>query len=60
MRIGKFTDSYFPQVSGVSTSIRTLKEELEAQGHEVIIFTTTDPKADEAEENIIRLTSIPF
>lgn len=60
MRIGMFTDSYFPQVSGVSTSIRTLKEELEAEGHEVIIFTTTDPKADEAEENIIRLTSIPF
>ncbi|MGB9344162.1 glycosyltransferase [Trichococcus sp.] len=60
MRIGMFTDSYFPQVSGVSTSIRTLKEELEAEGHEVIIFTTTDPKADENEENIIRLTSIPF
>ncbi|WP_234402603.1 glycosyltransferase [Trichococcus paludicola] len=55
-----FTDSYFPQVSGVSTSIRTLKEELEAEGHEVIIFTTTDPKADESEKNIIRLTSIPF
>ena len=33
---------------------------MEAEGHEVIIFTTTDPKADEAEENIIRLTSIPF
>lgn len=60
MKIGMFTDSYFPQVSGVSTSIRTLKEELEAEGHEVIIFTTTDPKADEAEKNIIRLTSIPF
>ncbi|PTQ86258.1 1,2-diacylglycerol 3-alpha-glucosyltransferase [Trichococcus patagoniensis] len=60
MRIGMFTDSYFPQVSGVSTSIRTLKEELEAEGHEVIIFTTTDPKADESEKNIIRLTSIPF
>ena len=50
MRIGMFTDSYFPQVSGVSTSIRTLKEELEAEGHEVIIFTTTDPKADEDEK----------
>jgi 1,2-diacylglycerol 3-alpha-glucosyltransferase len=55
-----FTDSYFPQVSGVSTSIRILKEELEAKGHEVIIFTTTDPNAREDEKNIIRLTSIPF
>ena len=60
MRIGFFTDSYFPQVSGVSTSIRVLKEELEARGHEVIIFTTTDPKADPEEENIVRLTSIPL
>ena len=60
MKIGIFTDSYFPQVSGVSTSIRTLKEELESQGHEVIIFTTTDPKAGNDEKNIIRLTSIPF
>lgn len=60
MKIGIFTDSYFPQVSGVSTSIRTLKEELESQGHEVIIFTTTDPKAGNDEKNIIRLTSIPL
>lgn len=60
MRIGFFTDSYFPQVSGVSTSIRILKEELEAHGHEVIIFTTTDPKADPNEKNIVRLTSIPL
>lgn len=59
MRIGMFTDSYFPQISGVSTSIKILKDELEARGHEVIIFTTTDPKAVE-EENVVRLTSIPF
>ena len=60
MRIGIFTDTYFPQVSGVATSIRVLKEDLERQGHKVIIFTTTDPKVTEPEENIIRLGSIPF
>ena len=36
MRIGLFTDTYFPQVSGVATSIRTLKTELEKQGHVVL------------------------
>lgn len=36
MRIGLFTDTYFPQVSGVATSIRTLKTELEKQGHAVL------------------------
>lgn len=60
MRIGIFTDSYFPQVSGVATSIQTLKEELETYGHDVIIFTTSDPKAKENEEGIIRFASIPF
>ena len=35
MRVGLFTDTYFPQVSGVATSIRTLKTELEKQGYQV-------------------------
>ncbi|MDZ5758536.1 glycosyltransferase family 4 protein [Carnobacterium maltaromaticum] len=60
MNIGLFTDTYLPQVSGVATSIKTLKDELEQQGHNVTIFTTTDPNADKNEENIIRLASIPF
>jgi len=60
MNIGLFTDTYFPQVSGVATSIKTLKEELEHKGHQVTIFTTTDPNAEEDDPTIIRLTSIPF
>ena len=60
MKIGFFTDTYFPQVSGVSTSIRTLKDELEKHGHEVYIFTTTDPNVRELEEHIIRMPSVPF
>ena len=32
MRIGLFTDTYFPQVSGVATSIRTLKTQLGKNG----------------------------
>ncbi len=61
MRIGLFTDSYFPQISGVATSIQTLSTELEKLGHEVFIFTTTDENADvDHERHIIRLQSIPF
>ena len=60
MRIGIFTDTYFPQISGVATSIRILKEELEQKGHTVIIFTTTDPNAPDYEENIVRFASVPF
>ena len=29
MKVGLFTDTYFPQTSGVATSIQTLKRELE-------------------------------
>lgn len=61
MRIGLFTDTYFPQVSGVATSIATLKKELELLGHEVYIFTTTDKNVKRYENpTIIRLPSVPF
>lgn len=61
MRIGLFTDTYFPQVSGVATSIRILKTELEKLGHTVFIFTTTDKDVNRYEDwQIIRIPSVPF
>ena len=62
MRIGLFTDSYLPQVSGVATSIETLSDQLTKLGHQVFIFTTTDPHADpdNDQNNVIRLSSIPL
>ncbi|ANZ57984.1 1,2-diacylglycerol 3-glucosyltransferase [Fructilactobacillus lindneri] len=60
MNIGLFTDTYFPQVSGVATSIKTLKDELERRGNNVYIFTTTDPNAKDDEQGIYRFSSIPF
>lgn len=63
MKIGIFSDTYFPQISGVSTSIKTLRDELIRLGNTVYIFTTTDPNSDEIQdqaENIIRLRSVPF
>ena len=62
MNIGIFTDTYFPQVSGVSTSIKTLKDDLERKGHTVYIFTTSDPHVPEeaVEPNLFRFTSVPF
>ncbi|MEY8461759.1 glycosyltransferase family 4 protein [Streptococcus merionis] len=61
MRIGLFTDTYFPQVSGVATSIKTLKTELEKLGHTVFIFTTTDKHVNRYEDwQVIRIPSVPF
>ena len=60
MRIGLFTDTYFPQVNGVATSVKTLADQLTLLGHEPFIFTTTDPEAlPDEPENIIRLRSVP-
>jgi len=39
MNIGIFTDAYEPHISGVTTSIKMLKEALEAMGHNVYIVT---------------------
>ncbi len=62
MNIGLYTDTYFPQISVVATSIRTLKDALERQGHNVFIFTTTDPNVEKGtvEPNVFRFSSIPF
>jgi len=62
MNIGLFTDTYFPQVSGVATSIQTLRRQLEANGHKVYIFTSTDPKVKKGtlEPNVYRFASLPF
>lgn len=47
MKIGLFTDQYYPSISGVVTSIKMLYEGLEAMGHECYIFTSYDEKLDE-------------
>lgn len=62
MNIGLFTDTYFPQLSGVATSIQTLKNALEKNGHSVFIFTTTDPHLGKGtiEPNVLRVSSVPF
>lgn len=60
MKIGLFTDTYYPQINGVATSVLMLKKNLESMGHRVYVFTTTDPKADGKEKNVYRVPSIPF
>ena len=58
MRIGFFTDSYKPYISGVVHSIETFSRELKKLGHEVTIFAPNYPTAAE-EEKVFRFPSIP-
>ena len=61
MKIGIFTDAYFPIISGVSTSIKTLSTELRKLGHEVYIITFNHPNETQ-EKFVIRIqgTSLPM
>ena len=67
MRIGLFTDQYYPAISGVVTSIKMLYEGLESLGHECFIFTSFSEKKMDKEtrdsiysKNVINLKGIKY
>jgi 1,2-diacylglycerol 3-alpha-glucosyltransferase len=59
MKIGFFTDTYFPQINGVCYVISHWKEELERQGHEVFVYYPHD-KEYEPKKNEVPIKSISF
>lgn len=59
MRIGLFSDSYYPYTSGVVTSIATVKDELMSRGHDVHIFAPNYPNYHVKEKNVHRFFSVP-
>ncbi len=60
MRVGFFTDSYFPWVNGVSISVQLFAEALRQQGHKVFIFCPGNSLKNEPEQDdIIRFRSFP-
>jgi glycosyltransferase involved in cell wall biosynthesis len=57
VRIGFFTDSYFPGIDGVTYTIDLWRDELEAAGHEVyVVYPDGDYDPDERE---IPVRSVP-
>ena len=58
MRIGLFTDTYYPEVNGVANSVFQLKKELENRGNQVFVFTVSNPEVKEKESNVYRMKSI--
>ncbi|MFW6270617.1 MAG: glycosyltransferase family 4 protein [Bacillota bacterium] len=60
MKIGLFTDTYFPHVNGVVSSVETLRKELIKRGHQVTIITINSPQNPKNSADIIKLPGIPF
>ena len=56
MRIGFFTDSYFPGIDGVTYTIKAWRERLEARGHEVYIIYPDS--SHEPSENEVPVPSV--
>jgi 1,2-diacylglycerol 3-alpha-glucosyltransferase len=57
MRIGYFTETYYPTPDGVSHYLRDIKKELESMGHEVFIFSLT---GDRTERNVFIPMTVPL
>ena len=57
MRIGYFTETYYPTPDGVSHYLRDIKREMESRGHEVFIFSLT---GDRNEKNVFIPPTVPL
>ena len=60
MRIGMMADAYKPYVSGITNYIDLNKRYLEDAGHEVYIFTFSEPDYADDEERVIRSPGLPL
>ncbi|WP_339105647.1 glycosyltransferase [Haloterrigena salinisoli] len=60
MKIGFFTDSYFPEIDGVTYTIKLWREELERDGHEVYVVYPDGDYEPGDREVPVRSVSNPF
>lgn len=59
MRIAVFSDTYTPQMNGVAKTLARLTQALRERGHQVRVFTTTNPGA-RSSGDVRRFASVPF
>jgi len=60
MKIGFFTDRYYPQVDGVAVSVELFAKELIALGHEVVIFAPQSADKKQVDPAyVVRFRSFP-
>jgi phosphatidylinositol alpha 1,6-mannosyltransferase len=60
LRLALFTDTYPPQLNGVSRTLERLVSAVRARGGDARVYTTTDPEVTTASSDIWRRPSIPF
>ena len=61
MKIGLFTDPFYPEINGVATSVLSLHRELTRRGHEVHVFAPRCRGWEDYQEDTIHyIASAPF
>ncbi len=60
LRIGLFTDTYAPQVNGVSISLQLISEGLQKRGHQVTVFAPRFPGYEDNQPGVVRLPSLKY
>jgi glycosyltransferase involved in cell wall biosynthesis len=60
MRVGLFTDAYLPEISGVTTTVRWLKDELEREGHEAYVYAPQYLELTDEDPRVFRFRARPF
>lgn len=60
MRIGMMADAYKPYVSGITNYIDLNKRYLEKAGHDVYVFTFSEPDHADDEPRVIRSPGLPL
>jgi glycosyltransferase involved in cell wall biosynthesis len=60
IRLALFTDTYPPQVNGVSRTLERLVKAVRARGGAVRVFCTSDPDVSTADPDVVRYPAMPF
>ena len=58
MRVVFFTDTYWPNINGVTENIETSKRELEKLGHTVYVVAPKSPGHKDQDEKVFRISAI--
>ncbi len=60
VRLALFSDTYPPQMNGVSRTLERLVAAARERGAAVRVFTTTDPELKQDDGDVVRWNSVPF
>lgn len=60
IRLALFTDTYPPQLNGVSRTLERLAQAVRDRGGDARVYTTTDPQATAVDASVWRRPSVPF